>query len=81
MGEEHRFLPYFSPVKKGFIIVVSAALVLVIMGMFAFAKSESMYTAKHTEVVMRQIGHRLLLQARDSASSVEPVQQIREGQF
>lgn len=81
MGEEHRFLPYFSFVKKGFIVVVSAALVLMIMGMFAFAKSESMYTAKHTEVVMRQIGHRLLLHARDSASRVEPVQQIREGQF
>jgi DNA-binding winged helix-turn-helix (wHTH) protein len=43
--------------------------------------SDSDVLAKQVNLIMRQIGHRLLLQAGDSTSRVMPVTEIKEGTF
>ncbi|HEX5171502.1 MAG TPA: winged helix-turn-helix domain-containing protein [Cyclobacteriaceae bacterium] len=48
----------------------------------SFAKhSDPDLRAKHVNLLIREIGHRLLLQAGDSTSRVLPVTEIREGTF
>src|SRR5258706_3551522 len=44
-------------------------------------RSDRDILAKHVNLIIRQIGHRLLLQAGDSTSRVLPVTESKEGTF
>jgi hypothetical protein len=60
--------------------------VIVLLGIFFIASSftgpsDRDFRAKHANLVIREIGHRLLLQAGDSTFRVLPVTEIREGTF
>ncbi|HYG03650.1 MAG TPA: winged helix-turn-helix domain-containing protein [Chryseosolibacter sp.] len=64
----------------------STGIGLFIVGIFLLASSFTKPSnrdalAKKTNLIVRQLGHRLLLQAGDSTSRVLPVSEIREGTF
>ena len=48
---------------------------------WTFSKTNENYTDKHTEIVLRDIGHQLLLHAHDSTSRVLPVKRIQENSY
>jgi hypothetical protein len=45
------------------------------------SKKEDTFSEKHLNIVLRNIGHQLLLQARDSTSTVLPIKKINEQTF
>jgi DNA-binding winged helix-turn-helix (wHTH) protein len=47
----------------------------------AFVEQKNTRPEKHTEIVMRDIGHRILLHAHDSTSRVLPVEKIDENTY
>lgn len=64
---------------KPFILVGSSIIILVILiAAVAFASKKEEIPEKHIEVVLRDLGHRLLLSAKDSSSRVLPVKKLNE---
>jgi hypothetical protein len=59
------------------------ALILVSMVIFAmaFVKKGPEYPDKHLEIVLRNIGHEVLLHSKDSGSRVMPVRKVNENTF
>lgn len=47
----------------------------------AFVEQKNAHPKAHTEIVMREIGHRILLHAHDSTSRVLPVERINDNTF
>ena len=74
---------------KGFFtnrLVVRSGIAIVMLAIFFIASSFARHSdrdlrAKQANVIIRQIGHQLLLQAGDSTSRVLPVTEIKEGTF
>src|SRR4030095_11776346 len=67
-------------------LVVGSGIAIVILALFFTASSfiedtDRNLRAKRVNLVIRQIGHRLLLQAADSTSRVLPVIEMKEGTF
>ena len=67
-------------------MVVWAGIAFVMLAIFFIASSFTKRSgrdlqAKQTNLIIREIGHRLLLQAGDSTSRVLPVTEIKEGTF
>src|SRR5688500_5138246 len=67
-------------------LVVGFGIAIVMLATFFTASSFKEDTdrnlrAKEVNIVIRQIGHRLLLQAADSTSRVLPVIEMKEGTF
>lgn len=58
--------------------VLSVCIIVVAM---AFVKKETDYPDKHLEIVLRNIGHQVLLHSRDSSSRVLPVEAINANTF
>lgn len=58
--------------------VLSVSIVLLAM---AFVKKENAHPDKHLEIVLRNIGHQVLLHSKDSTSRVLPVKTINENTF
>ena len=69
--------------KFKFLLLGSLALALVIVSMAAMSRSknDADYLNKRVELVVRDIGHKLLLHAGDSSSRVLPVKQRGHGVF
>lgn len=64
---------------KPFILLGSSIMVIVILiTAVAFINKKNEIPEKHVEVVLREIGHQLLLSAKDSSSRVMPVKKINE---
>ena len=64
---------------KPFVLVGSSIIILVILiAAVAFASKKADIPEKHIEVVLRDIGHQLLLSAKDSSSRVMPVKKLNE---
>jgi len=64
---------------KPFILFGSSIILLVILIFaFAFINKENEIPEKHIEVVLRDLGHQLLLSAKDSSSRVMPVKKLNE---
>ena len=66
--------------------VVGSGFAIVVLAIFFIASSFNKHSdrdlrAKQVNLIIRQIGHRLLLQAGDSTSRVLPVTEIKEGTF
>src|SRR5689334_9458154 len=66
-------------------LVVRSGIAIVILAIFFIASSFTEHDrdlrAKQVNLIIRQIGHRLLLQAGDSTSRVLPVTEVKEGTF
>ena len=67
-------------------LVVGSGITIVMLAIFFIASSFTKHSdrdlrAKQVNLIIRQIGHRLLLQAGDSTSRVLPVTEIKEGTF
>lgn len=56
----------------------SILLISILLSTVAFINTKSEMPKQHLEVVLREIGHQLLLSAKDSSSLVLPVKQIDE---
>lgn len=48
---------------------------------WTFSETKGSYSEKHTEIVLRDIGHQLLLHALDSTSRVLPVKKVEENTY
>src|SRR5687768_17039020 len=78
-----------NSVFKGFFnnrIVVGSGFAIILVALFFIAssftkRSDREIRAKQVNLIIRQIGHRLLLQAGDSTSRVLPVTEVNEGTF
>jgi DNA-binding winged helix-turn-helix (wHTH) protein len=78
-----------NSVFKGFFdhrLVVAPGIAIMILAIFFIGSSFTKYSdrdlrAKQVNLMIRQIGHRLLLQAGDSTSRVLPVTEVKEGIF
>jgi DNA-binding winged helix-turn-helix (wHTH) protein len=72
---------YFARMKP-FTLIGSSIVILVIMiTAVAFISKKHEIPEKHLEVVLRDLGHRLLLTAGDSTSRVLPVKKINENRY
>jgi DNA-binding winged helix-turn-helix (wHTH) protein len=65
--------------KKSFMLVGSSIMAIaVLIAAVAFSNQKNDIPANHLEVVLRDIGHELLLSAKDSSSRVLPVKKIND---
>ncbi len=53
----------------------------IVFGVVLFSCTQTSYSEKHLNVVLRDIGHRVLLTAHDSTSRVLPVEKIAENTY
>lgn len=67
--------------KRWQYILLILATVLCGVSAWTFSKTNQGYTEKHTEIVLRDIGHQLLLHAHDSTSRVLPIKKIGENSY
>ncbi|MBL0145646.1 MAG: winged helix-turn-helix transcriptional regulator [Chitinophagaceae bacterium] len=64
---------------KRFILFGSSIMIIVVLiAAVAFINKENEIPANHLEVALRDIGHQLLLSAKDSSSTVLPVKKLNE---
>src|SRR5215204_5095913 len=64
---------------KPFILIGSSIIIIIILiSAVAFINKQNEIPEKHIEVVLRDLGHQLLLTAKDSSSRVLPVQKLNE---
>jgi DNA-binding winged helix-turn-helix (wHTH) protein len=66
--------------RRQYILLISAT-VLCGFSAWTFSDTNESYAEKHTEIVLRDIGHQLLLHAHDSTSRVLPVKKIEENSY
>jgi DNA-binding winged helix-turn-helix (wHTH) protein len=67
---------------KPFILVGSSIIIIVILiSAVAFINKKNEIPEKHVEVVLRDLGHQLLLSAKDSSSRVLPVKKLNEYRY
>ncbi len=67
---------------KPFILFGSSIMIIVILiSTVAFINEKNEIPANHFEVVLRNIGHQLLLTAKDSSSRVLPVKKLNENKY
>jgi hypothetical protein len=71
----------FAPMKPFMLFGSSLMIVLVLIAALAFINTKSEIPEKHVEVVLRTIGHQLLLSAKDSTSRVLPVKKSAENTY
>lgn len=67
---------------KSFILFGSSIMIIVILiSAVSFINKKNEIPANHLEVVLRNLGHQLLLTAKDSSSRVLPVKQLNENTY
>jgi len=67
---------------KPFILFGSSLMIIVILiSAVAFINKKNDIPEKHVEVVLRDLGHQLLLSAKDSSSRVLPVKKLNENTY
>lgn len=69
---------YFVPMKPFIWIGSSILLIAILIAALAFINKKNEIPEKHIEVVLRDLGHQLLLSAKDSSSRVMPVKKVNE---
>src|SRR6201995_5761255 len=69
----------FNGMKQYFIFaVLTVSMIIVAM---AFVRKSNEYPDKHLEIVLRTIGHEVLLHSKDSTSRVLPIKTVSENTF
>ena len=71
---------YFARMKP-FALFGSSILTLLLISALAFISKRNEIPEKHVEVVLRDVGHQLLLSAKDSTSRVLPVKKVKENTY
>src|ERR1700743_3052578 len=71
-------LNFISMKQYTFLVVLSVVMVVVAM---AFVKMENERPDKHLEIVLRNIGHQVLLYSKDSTSRVLPVKTVSDNTY
>jgi hypothetical protein len=56
-------------------------IIVILISAVAFINKKNDIPANHLEVVLRDIGHQLLLSAKDSSSRVLPIKQLNENTY
>ena len=74
-------LDYFAHMKPFTLIGSSIMIILILISAVAFINKKNEIPEKHVEVVLRNIGHQLLLSAKDSSSRVMPVKKLNESTY
>jgi hypothetical protein len=69
---------YFAHMKLFTLFGSSIILLVILIAAVAFINKKKEIPEKHVEVVLRNLGHQLLLTARDSTSRVLPVKKLNE---
>ncbi|HRX93877.1 MAG TPA: winged helix-turn-helix domain-containing protein [Chitinophagaceae bacterium] len=74
-------MDYFADMKP-FILLGSAMMVaFILISAVAFNNKKNEIPEKHIEVVLRDIGHQLLLSAKDSSSRVLPIKKLNKNSY
>jgi len=71
-------LGYFAYIKPFILVGSSIMIIVILIAAAAFFNKKHETPAKHVEVVLRDLGHQLLLSAKDSSSRVLPVKKLNE---
>jgi DNA-binding winged helix-turn-helix (wHTH) protein len=69
---------YFAYMKPFILVRSSIMIIVILIAAVAFINKKNEIPEKHVEVVLRQLGHQLLLTAKDSSSRVLPVKKLNE---
>src|SRR5215212_4835209 len=69
-------MDYFAHMKPFALVGSSIMIIVILISAVAFINNKNEIPAKHVEVVLRDIGHQLLLSAKDSSSRVLPVKKL-----
>ena len=72
---------YFAHMKPFTLFGSSFMLVILLIAAVAFISKKDEIPEKHIEVVLRNLGHQLLLTAKDSSSRVLPVKKLNENRY
>ena len=71
-------MDYFAHMKPFILFGSSIMIVIILISAVAFNNKKNETPENHLEVVLRGIGHQLLLSAKDSSSRVLPVKKLNE---
>ena len=72
---------YFAHMKSFTWFGSSIGVIVLLISAFAFINEKNDLPGKHAEVVLRNLGHQLLLTAKDSTSRVLPVKKVDENTY
>jgi hypothetical protein len=72
---------YFARMKPFTLIGSSILIFVILVFAAAFISKKDEIPEKHLEVVLRDLGHQLLLSAKDSTSRVLPVKKLNESRY
>src|SRR5829696_8465268 len=72
---------YFAHMKPFILFGSSIMIIVILISAVAFINNKNEIPAKHVEVVLRDLGHQLLLSAKDSSSRVLPVRKLDENTY
>jgi DNA-binding winged helix-turn-helix (wHTH) protein len=72
---------YFAHMKSVALFGSSIIIIVILISAVAFINKKNEIPEKHLEVVLRDIGHQLLLSAKDSSSRVLPVKKLNENTY
>jgi Transcriptional regulatory protein, C terminal len=74
-------MDYFAHMKPFILFGSSVLIIVLLIAAVSFSNQKNEIPAKHIEVVLRDLGHQLLLAAKDSSSRVLPVKKIKENTY
>ena len=74
-------MDYFAHMKPFTLFGSSIIIIAILISAVAFINKKNEIPEKHVEVVLRDIGHQLLLTAKDSSSRVLPVKKLNENTY
>jgi DNA-binding winged helix-turn-helix (wHTH) protein len=72
---------YFAHMKPFVLFGSSVMIIVILVAAVAFINKKNEIPEKHLEVVLRDLGHQLLLTAKDSSSRVMPVKKLNEDTY
>jgi len=74
-------MDYFAYMKPFILFGSSFMIIAILISAVAFINKKNEIPEKHVEVVLRDLGHQLLLTAKDSSSRVLPVKKLNENTY
>ena len=72
---------YFAHMKPFILFGSSIMIIVILISAVAFINKKDVIPEKHIEVVLRDLGHQLLLTAKDSTSRVLPVKKLNSSTY
>jgi len=72
---------YFAHMKPLILFGSSVMIIIILISAVAVINKENVIPENHLEVVLRDLGHQLLLSAKDSSSRVLPVKKLSENKY